>query len=133
MNKYPAMSARTKAAVEKALRNHRPQKPSKYRAKRTTCAHLHKHPSKKEAARCDALHLLERAGMIRELTFQNSYDLVVNGVSVGRYVADFGYLDCKPGTIPARTLEDCKGFRTPVYKLKAKLMKAIYGIEIRET
>lgn len=104
----------------------------KYHARRTTCAHLHKHPSKKEARRCDELHLLEKAGRIRELTMQNSYDLVVNGMSVGRYVADFSYIGIQD-SIPHRVVEDVKGLRTPVYRLKAKLVRAIYGIEIRET
>jgi hypothetical protein len=30
-------------------------------------------------------------------------------------------------------VEDSKGVRTPVYKLKKKLMLACHGIEIRET
>lgn len=100
----------------------------KYRAKRTLCAKLHKHPSKKEAKRCDELHLLERAGQIRELMMNPAWDLVVEGMSVGRYVADFSYMEKG-----VSVTEDCKGMRTPVYKLKKLLMKAIYGIDIRET
>lgn len=104
------------------------KKPNKYHAERTECLQRHMHDSKKEALRCNDLHLLEKAGAIRELTLTPAWDLVVEGMSVGRYVADWGYME-KGESIT----EDCKGVRTPAYKLKKKLMKAIYGIEIRET
>lgn len=32
----------------------------------------------------------------------------------------------------ARIVEDVKGFKTPVYRLKKKLVEALYGIQIRE-
>jgi hypothetical protein len=30
-------------------------------------------------------------------------------------------------------IEDVKGVKTPVYRLKKKLMRALLGVEIRET
>lgn len=105
-----------------------PKAPPKYGNKPGECHQHHVHDSRKEARRCDALHLMEKAGEIRELTLTPTWDLVVEGMSVGRYSADFGYME-KGVSIT----EDCKGVRTAVYQLKKKLMLAIYGIEIRET
>src|SRR5688500_13421429 len=86
--------------------------------------------SKKEARRYQDLKLLERAGVISELCVdkkQLRYSLVVNSEKICTYVADFRYVE------NGRTvIEDTKGFKTPEYKLKAKLMKACHGIEIRE-
>jgi hypothetical protein len=45
-----------------------------------------------------------------------------------KYIADFVYRD-RDGN---RVVEDCKGFRTPVYKLKKKLMLHVHGIRIVE-
>ncbi len=89
----------------------------------------HKFDSKKEAARYQQLKLLLRARAIKNLRFQVWYRLEVNGVLICRYRADFVYEDAERG----ETVEDVKGFRTPVYKLKAKLMLACHGIRIRET
>lgn len=85
--------------------------------------------SKREAARYQDLKLLERAGEIRDLVCQWRYALVVDGVHICHYVADFVYTE-KDGK---NVVEDCKGVRTPLYKLKAKLMFAIYKIKILET
>jgi len=52
-------------------------------------------------------------------------------VKICRYVADFGYIE--NGAV---VIEDVKSKITkglPVYRLKKKLMKALYGIDIRET
>ena len=45
------------------------------------------------------------------------------------YIADFSYFDCDSGQI---TVEDAKGFKTPEYRLKKKLMLWIHGIRIKE-
>lgn len=44
------------------------------------------------------------------------------------YIADFVYKD-KDGN---EVVEDVKGFRTDVYKIKKKMMRYRYGIEIQE-
>lgn len=85
--------------------------------------------SKGEAARYRELKLLELAGEIACLELQPRYPLVVNGVKIGEYRADFRYAEHGAGVI----VEDFKGVRTPVYRLKRLLVKALYGIEIRET
>jgi hypothetical protein len=56
------------------------------------------------------------------------FPLVVNGVIVAQYRADFSYVDADG----VRHVEDVKGVRTSTYRLKAKMVRAIYGIEIEE-
>lgn len=101
---------------------------AKYRAKRTQCNQGHTHDSAKEAKRCNELHLLQRAGQISGLKTQESFPIVVNGRKVCTYKSDFSYME---GGV--EIVEDVKGFKTPEYKLKAKLMSAVFGIEVRET
>lgn len=85
--------------------------------------------SKREAKRYGELMLLLRAGLIRDLTLQKRYSLLVNGELICAYVADFDYYDAKAGRW---VTEDAKGVRTPEYLIKKKLMKAVHGITIRE-
>ncbi len=84
--------------------------------------------SKKEASRYGQLKLLVRAGTISELKLQPRFDLIINDCKCGFYKADFDYIENGK-----RVIEDVKGMKTPVYNLKKKLIKAIYGIEIFET
>jgi hypothetical protein len=46
-----------------------------------------------------------------------------------RYVADFVYIDNDTGRM---VVEDTKGFRTPDYIIKRKLMLKVHGITIKE-
>lgn len=85
--------------------------------------------SRKEAARYQELKLLEMAGEIGYLKLQPAYPCIVNGVKICDYYADFEYIttaDLK------RHTEDVKGYKTDVYRLKKKLVEAIYNIEIEE-
>lgn len=89
--------------------------------------------SAKEARRWQELCLLVRAGEIRDLRRQVAYPLVVNGMLVASFVADFVYVE--GGQV---VVEDVKGGTTKAtrperYRLKKKLMLAIHGVEIRET
>lgn len=103
---------------------------SKYSNKKTLCRAEHLHDSKKEAAQCDDLHLLLKGKQISELTQQPVFDIIVNGKKICTYRADFGYRDMKTGE---RFVLDVKGMKTAVYRLKKKLMLAVWGIEIKET
>lgn len=85
--------------------------------------------SKAEARRYGQLKLLLTAGQIGSLKMQARYPLEVSGELICTYVADFRYMDHQTGK---PVVEDVKGHRTDVYKLKKKLMKAIYGIDIVE-
>jgi Protein of unknown function (DUF1064). len=102
----------------------------KYGAKRTEVDGI-VFASKREATRYQDLKVMEQHGLISGLTLQPKYDLIVQSVKICRYVADFGYIE--NGAV---VIEDVKSKITkglPVYRLKKKLMKALYGIDIRET
>ena len=78
--------------------------------------------SKRKAARYMQLMLLERAGKISHLELQPVYECIVNGKKICSYKADFRYFT-KTGNI----VEDVKGYITPMFKLKKKLVEAIYS------
>lgn len=103
---------------------------SKYRAA-PTVLNGRRFDSKREAEHALSLQLMEQIGDIRGLRFQVAYPLEVNGHLVARYVADFVYDEWRDGAWWP-VVADAKGVKTPVYRLKAKLMQAIYGIDIRE-
>ena len=48
---------------------------NKYSAIKTVCRASHKHDSKREAAKCDELHLALKAGYIKDLQFQVPFEL----------------------------------------------------------
>lgn len=106
--------------------------------------------SKREAARYQELKLLERAGVISFLQRQTKFQLIpdqhapsnetyTKGPRKGQrkpgkllehecsYIADFCYI--RNGET---VVEDAKGYRTEVYRIKKKLMLERYGIQIRE-
>lgn len=85
--------------------------------------------SKAEAARYGALKAMQRGSLISGLELQPRYDFALHGVKMGCYKADFRYRDNRTGEI---ILEDVKGILTPVYRLKKKMLKAFYGIDITE-
>lgn len=101
---------------------------SKYKAKPTEVDGI-TFASKGEAHRYRQLCLRVRAGEISDLELQPRFPLVVNGVNCGTYVADFRYVDTATGET---VTEDFKGFRTPLFKMKSKLVRAIYGIAVVE-
>lgn len=86
--------------------------------------------SVKEFHRWGCLRLLERAGKITDLQRQVSFELIPkqDGERACSYVADFTYY--KDGKL---VVEDCKGFKTDVYRIKKKLMLWVHGIRITET
>lgn len=102
---------------------------SKYGAVRTEVDGV-SFASKREARRYGELRLMERAGHIADLTLQPRYPLQVNGKLICTYVADFTYFPAGEGAF--RVVEDAKGVRTDVFKIKAKLFHALYGIQVTE-
>jgi len=100
---------------------------SKYGAVRTQ-ADGYTFDSKREAERYAELKLLQRADGIGLLLVHPRFRLEVNGYHVGDYVADFQYIEGG-----ANIVEDVKGYKTPIYQLKRKLMWAIHKIAIKET
>ena len=67
-------------------------------------------------------------GMATNLKLQPKFVCMVNDKKICTYRADFKYLE--NGKL---VVEDTKGFRTPVYRLKKKLVEALFNIEIVET
>lgn len=92
--------------------------------------------SKLEAERYAELLLLQRAGEIRDLRLQVRFQLVEPCLLLGArrrspgidYVADFTYTT-RAGR---EVIEDVKGHRTDMYKVKRHMMKAILGLDITE-
>ena len=90
--------------------------------------------SRKEARRYQDLRLLQRGAQIVDLELQPRFVLRVIGpegeeVIIGSYYADFRYRDVEKQCV---VVEDVKGVRTPVYRLKKKHVEAQYGITIQE-
>ena len=92
--------------------------------------------SKHEAERYVELKYWERIKGIRDLQLQVPFELIPaqrdeKGKVVERavkYIADFVYYDQDGNQV----VEDAKGMKTEIYKLKKKLMLWRYGIEIKE-
>lgn len=101
---------------------------NKYNAKKCEIDGI-KFDSMKEARHYRRLKLLQRAGRISELKCHPSFDLKVNGALVCKYVADFSYVENSKTVIC-----DVKGMKSggawQVFRIKAKLFKAVYGIDV---
>lgn len=110
-------------------------KANKYQAQKCVYNGL-QFDSKRELARYLELRLLERIGQITGLKRQVKFELIPSqkdesGKCVERsltYVADFTYYQNREFVV-----EDCKGVKTEVYKIKKKLMLYVHHIQIRET
>ncbi len=77
--------------------------------------------SKLEGARYKILKALENSGHITDLEVQIPYECEVEGKHICKYIADFRY------KVNGETVvEDTKGVLTQVFKLKKKLVEALY-------
>lgn len=101
-----------------------------------------KFDSKREAARWQELKLMEKAGIIKALQRQITFELAPSVVIQGRkrppirYTCDFKYFERSINNPHFFVVvEDVKSraSKTTAYKLRRHLMKAVHGIEIRET
>ena len=103
---------------------------NKYGARKLTAPDGQVFDSVKEYHRWGCLRLLERAGEIKDLKRQVKFELIPKqeGERACHYIADFTYME--NGKL---VVEDCKGFKTDVYKIKKKLMLMEHGIRIKET
>lgn len=102
----------------------------KYNARKTACQQNHVHASKREANRCNELHLLQRGGEIEGLEQQPQFFFVINGQQVkldgGRRAGvklDFAYVDRHSG---ARIVEDSKGYTVRDWPLRKAIFKALH-------
>lgn len=103
---------------------------NKYGAKKVKAPDGQVFDSVKEFHRWGCLRLLERAGRISDLQRQVKFELIPKqeGERACYYIADFVYQEDGQ-----KVVEDCKGMKTEVYKIKKKLMLWVHGIRIRET
>jgi hypothetical protein len=71
---------------------------------------------------CQLLDIRKLAGDIQDFWCQQDIPLVVNGIRVAKLIADFKILHLD------NTIEFCdvKGFATPAFRLKLKLLKACH-------
>lgn len=107
--------------------DYRMTKPLKYRNIITEVDGIKFH-SKAEAIYYSKLKLYIKLGEVVKFERQVPYELIVNGILICKYVADF-VVYYSDGTVK---VVDVKGVRTEVYKLKYKLMLALHDINILE-
>ena len=94
-----------------------------------------KFESIREGKRYQELKLFERAGIIENLELQKEFELQPsykkNGKTIRKisYLADFCYYDKEKKKY---IVEDTKGYRTEIYKLKKKIFEYKYDYEIVE-
>ncbi len=101
---------------------------SKYRNKRTANGDGTFSDSKKEARiDADMMSLKKNRDVVR-VERKERFPIVLNGIKICVYEADWTVY-YKNGT---KEVFDAKGVLTPVYKLKKKLMRALFNIEIKE-
>lgn len=108
---------------------------SKYKSKKVVIDGI-TFDSKKEANRYKELKILKSAGVIECLELQKIFELQPSFKKNGKtyrkitYKADFYYFDNEKGKY---IVEDVKGFKTEVYKLKKKMFEYIYkDLELKE-
>ena len=104
---------------------------TKYNAKRTEYNGV-TYDSKKEAHRAFELDMLLRAGEVVKVERQPRFDIYIHEKFIAFYKADFkvfyprGYFE----------IEDVKGYKKgsayAMFRIKKKLVDAIYGIDIKE-
>lgn len=86
--------------------------------------------SERELRRWKELKLLEHSGVIKNLRRQVKYRLIPRAGSSREisYIADFVY-----DQGGKEVIEDSKGFRDRVYKIKRRLMMWVHNVVILET
>ena len=103
---------------------------NKYNAKKTEFMG-YKFDSKWEAERYGQLASMQMAGVVKDLERQVKYEIVVNNYKICRYVADFVYILVHEDGSKEKIVEDAKGVQTSDFKLKKKLMEAVFNIKIK--
>ena len=104
---------------------------NKYRAKKATVDWI-RFDSQAEARRYGELKLMQRAKEITDLGVHPRFNLVVAGMQIAIYVADFRYYDFRAGKMVYEDVKSPITAKLPEYIIKKKLMRALYGIEIKE-
>lgn len=91
--------------------------------------------SQREAQRYTELKWLEKAGKIQDLELQKKFVLQPKYKKGGKTVREISYIaDFVYSEDGRQIVEDCKGMKTEVYKLKKKIFEYKYPeLSIRET
>ena len=92
--------------------------------------------SQKEYRRYLQLKTMQEMGVITDLELQPSFLLIDKQYDhlgkilerAVRYIGDFSYIDSEGHFV----VEDAKGYRTPEYIIKRKLMLERHGIRVKE-
>jgi hypothetical protein len=87
--------------------------------------------SKKEAQRYIDLMADLVEGKIRDLEVHPRFPLVVRGEDCGAYVGDFSYVT-RAGKVVVEDVKSAATRKLPTYRLKRRLVWALYGLTIRE-
>lgn len=127
------MPLKLTSSLARALVSRSPPSKSKYGSRKIELDG-EKYRSLRECDRHRKLMLFERAGLLANLRREVPFVLAPSVKIAGRtkpalrYFADFVY------ERSGRTVvEDCKGVRTAVYRIKLHLMATVHGVEILET
>ncbi len=99
-------------------------KTNKYKNVWTKCNQGHNHQSKKEAAYCNTLELLKKAGKIIYYKNQVKSKLTCNDIFICNHIVDF-FLQDKYGNYEVHEVKS-KATMTAAWKIKKKLFEANY-------
>lgn len=124
-DEYLTLLARTGKA-ESATHYPKASKPNKYRAVRKE-VDGHVFHSTAEAKRYVYLRSLRDRGLIKGLEVQHEMSFYLHEDLIFTYVADFRYFQNDTWVI-----EDVKGHKTDVYKLKKRIIEKVYDCTIIE-
>ena len=107
---------------------------SKYGNHKVTAPDGQKFDSQREHQRWVILKIMERAGKIKDLRRQVKYVLIpAQRDSRGKLLEyECSYIDYD-FALQQEVVEDAKGMKTDVYKIKKKMMLWVHGIQIKET
>lgn len=105
----------------------KPKRGNKFGARKTAVNGI-TFDSQREAEVYRDLKLLEAAGRISGFERQRKFNLVVNGVIIGSYRADFAFID--HGQDGRFRVVDVKGVVTRDFRRTQKIIKAAYNIEV---
>lgn len=119
---------KNKTSIRTYRNSFKKQNYSKYRNKKVQFDGI-TFDSKKEALRYMVLKSYEQKNTIQDLQLQVPFVLIDKSKygRVIKYIADFVYYENGQMIV-----EDVKGVKTDVYKLKKRMLAEKYGIEIKE-
>ncbi len=132
----PQISSAAGALASPSCISQRDPAPTKYKNRKVYFDRI-QFDSIRECERYKLLRECERIGTIRALVVHPVFPLIVAGVVIGRYTADFRYIDdtgLKTGGGNREVVEDVKSPPTAKkesFRRTVKIIKAQYGIDVR--